>query len=288
MFKSILPALLIFCFTKTFASAEALTIGLLPGGDPKATEKQSFKLAEKIQARIGRPVQIYISKNYTGMIEALKTKKVDFAVLSAMTYVVAEKEVPIKVLLKKTWNNSPYYYSALISRAEGGVKKISDLKHKKIAFVDEKSTSGYMYPEIHLRRQKIIDSDFKSITFSGSHAASIEMLEKGEVDAIAVFADDEKGKVGAWTHFSHSKKFKPRLIWVSEPIPNDPIVVRQDFYDENTKLTHEVMYTLIDIQNQNQSELGEVLGTSDLMPATSRQYEPVREVYKTFQGAIKL
>lgn len=288
MFKFILPALLIFCFTKTVASAEALTIGLLPGGNPKATEKQSFKLAEKVQARLGRPVQIYMSKNYTGLIEALKNKKVDFAVLSAMTYVVAEKEVPIKVLLKKTWNNSPYYYSALISRSDSSIKKIGDLKHKKIAFVDEKSTSGYMYPEIYLRRQKVNDADFKNIRFSGSHAASIELLENGEVDAIAVFADDEKGKVGAWTHFARDKKFKPRLIWVSDPIPNDPIVVRQDFYDENTKLTHEVMYTLIDIQNQSQNELGDVLGTSDLMPATARQYEPVRDVYKTFQGAIKL
>lgn len=287
MFKSLLPVLFILCFTK-LVSADTLTIGVLPGGDPKVTEKQSFKLAEKVQARIGRPVQIYISKNYGGLIEAIKNKKVDFAVFSAMTYVVAEKEVPIKVLLKKTWNNSPYYYSALVTRPDSKIKKVADLKGKKIAFVDEKSTSGYMYPQTSLRRQKIKDSDFKTISFSGSHAASIELLEKSEVDAIAVFADDEKGKNGAWTHFAHDKKFKPRVIWISDPIPNDPIVVRQDFYDENTKLTHEVMYTLIDIQNQSQSELGDILGTSDLMPATARQYEPVREVYKIFQGAIKL
>jgi phosphonate transport system substrate-binding protein len=288
MFKYFLPALLIFTFIATVGFAETLTIGVLPGGDPKVTEKQSLKLAEKIQARIGRPVQVFISKNYGGLIDAIKNKKVDFAVFSAMTYVVAEKEVPIKVLLKKTWNNSPYYYSALISQSDSKIKKIADLKDKKIAFVDEKSTSGYMYPQISLRRQKIKDSDFKTISFSGSHAASIELLEKRAVDVVAVFADDEKGKNGAWTHFARSKKFKPRVIWISDPIPNDPIVVRQDFYEENTKLTHEVMYTLIDIQNQSQSELGDILGTSDLMPATARQYEPVREVYKTFQGVIKL
>ncbi len=278
---------LFFCW-QVLAESLPLTIGLLPGGDPKATEKQSLILAEKLQSRLGKPVQIYISKNYSAMIDALKNKKVDFAVLSAMTYVVTEKTVPLKVLLKKTWNSSPYYYAALVVKNNSGIKKISDLKNKKIVFVDEKSTSGYMYPQIYLRRMNLFDQNFSKVLFSGSHAASVRMLENSEADAMAVFADDEKGKVGAWTRFAQNKKIKFKTLWLSEPIPNDPIVVRQDFYDDNTKLTHEVMYLLIDLQNQNRTELGEVLGSSDLMPATTRQYDPVREVYKIFQGAIKL
>jgi phosphonate transport system substrate-binding protein len=270
------------------ADVKTITIGILPGGNPKAIEKESYILADKLQNKIGQPVQVYISKNYTGMIEALKSKKVDLAILSAMTYVATEKETNVKVLLKKTWNNGAFYYSSIVTRADSKIRATKDLKNKKIAFVDEKSTSGYIYPQVYLRKNSISEKEFKSIVFSGNHAASVEMLESEKVDAIAVFSDDEKGKYGAWTRFAKSKKFKVHLIWMSEPIPNDPIVVRQDFYDQNPKLTHELMYNLIEIQSESSNQLTEVLGTSELMPATSRQYDPVREMVKSFQSVLKL
>ncbi len=267
---------------------KTITIGMLPGGNPQSIEKESFLLAEKLQSKLGQPVQVFISKNYTGMIEALKSKKVDLAILSSMTYVMAEKETSVKVLLKKTWNNGAFYYSSIITKADSKLKHIKDLKNKKIAFVDEKSTSGYLYPEVQLRKNSLDDKHFKSVQFSGNHAASIDWLESGKVDAVAVFADDEKAKKGAWTRFAKAKNFKVNVLWVSEPIPNDPIVVRQDFYDDNPKLTHEIMYDLIEIQSESSSLLSEVLGSSELMPATSRQYDPVREMVKTFQAVFKL
>lgn len=269
------------------ADLTAVTIGVLPGGNPKAIESESYLLAEKLQNRLGRPVQMYLSKDYSSMIEALKNKKVDLAILSSMTYVMAEKDVDLKVLLKKTWNNGAFYYSSIITKADSKIKKIKDLANKNIAFVDEKSTSGYLYPQVYLRKNSIDEKKFKSVVFSGNHAASIKLLEDGKVDAIAVFSDDEKAQSGAWSRFSTSKKFKIKPLWVSEPIPNDPIVVRQGFYDENPKLTHEIMYNLIEIQGESKT-LTEILGSSELMPATSRQYDPVREMVKTFQSTLKL
>jgi phosphonate transport system substrate-binding protein len=272
----------------SFAAADVISIGLLPGGNPKALEQEAYVLGDKLQQKTGKPVQVYISKNYSAMIEALKAKKVDIAVLSSMTYVSAEKELELKVLLKKTWGNSPFYYSAIVTPKNSKIKKLADLKNKTIAFVDEKSTSGYLYPEVYLKKKNMTDQYFKSVVFSGNHSASIEMLENGKVDAAAVFSDDDKAKAGAWNRFAKNKKFQIRPLWISDPIPNDPIVVRQDFYDNNTKLTHEIMYSLIEIQSENHSNLIEILGTSDLMPATSRQYDPVREMVRTFQSAIKL
>lgn len=282
--------LLINVFYSTISIAadlKTITIGVLPGGNPKVVESEVLILAEKLQSRLEKPVQMYISKDYSGMIEALKSKKVDLAILSSMTYVVAEKEVDIKVLLKKTWQNGAFYYSSIVTRSDSKIKSIHDLVNKRIAFVDEKSTSGYLYPQVHLKKNKLDDKKFKSVIFSGNHSASIGLLEARKVDAVAVFSDDEKAKSGAWNRFASNKKFKIKTLWVSDPIPNDPIVVRQDFYNQNPKLTLEVMYNLIEIQSEA-GGLTEVLGSSDLMPATSRQYDPVREMIKTFQANIKL
>lgn len=270
------------------ADVKSVSVGILPGGNPQAIEKESYLLAEKLQNKLNIPVQIFVPKNYDGMISLLKNKKIDLAVLSAMTYVMAEKEVPVKVLLKKTWSNGPFYYSAIVVNFDSKIKSIKDLKNKRIAFVDEKSTSGYLYPQIFLKKKSITNGYFKSISFSGNHAASVQLLESNKVDAIAVFADDEKALHGAWGRFAANKKIKVRVLWVSEPIPNDPIVVRQSFYDENPKLTHEIMYNLIETQNESTDKLSETLGTSDLMPATSKQYDPVREMVKSFEKVLKL
>ncbi len=284
--------LFLYIFTLSiFASGnepvKVFTIGLLPGGNPEATQKQSFELAEKLQNKLGKPVKIYISKNYAGLVESITSKKIDFAIFSSLTYIIAEKETPLKVLLKKTWDG-PFYYSALVVNRKSKIKTVNDLKNKNIVFVDLNSTSGYLYPQVFLKKNNILNKDFKSVQFSGNHSASIAALEESQADVAAVFADDEKGRVGAWTRFSKAKPNAFRIIWVSEPIPNDPIVVRQEFYDENPKATLEIMYALIEIQNEASAGLTDILGRGGLMPATSKQYDPVREMYHVFKNELKL
>ncbi len=263
---------------------KSITIGLIPGGNPDAVRVQSIALGEKIQKSMNIPVHIFISKNYNGLVEAVKNKKVDYAFLSALTYVQAEHDVALKVLLKKTWSG-PYYYSALVTLKKSPIKKISDFKNKKIAFVDLGSTSGYLYPQVYLQKNKLNDKSFKQVIVSGSHAASVEKLENSDVDLIAVFADDEKGLRGAWSRFAKNKKSEFKVLWISDPIPNDPIVVRTEFYNLYPKLTHELMSNLIDIQSDDsvQNSISEIMGQGALMPATSKQYDPVREMNKTLK-----
>lgn len=264
-----------------------ITIGLNPGGNPENLKKQGLELAKILQKELGLPVNIFVSKNYSGLVEAMKNKKIDFAFFSTLTFVQAEKEFPVKVLLKKVWDG-PFYFSAFVTQKNSKIKKPEDLKGRKIAFVDSHSASGYLYPMAMLKKKNIDSKTFKEIKFSGNHSQSIALLENNEVDAAAVFSDDQDGHKGAWTKFSKDpSNFK--AIWVSEPIPNDPFCVRQDFYDEFPKLTHSLMFALIETMesHKDSKQFSEVLGTKDLMPATSRQYDPVREMMKSMNPEVK-
>ena len=267
-------------------SLQQIAIGLLPGGNPEEVKKQSFVLANELQSRLNHPVKLIIAKDYQGLVEALKTKKVDFAFLSSSTFVVAEKQVAIKTLLKKTWN-APFYFSTLLVKRNSKIKSVKDFKNKSILFVDEQSTSGYLYPQVYLHKNHISDENFKSVGFSGNHAASIEALENDKADIVAVFSNDDKGTEGAWTRFSKKNKNQFRTVWISDPIPNDPIVVRQDFYELNPKLVHEVMFNLIEIQSDLDKKVSDILGAGHLMPATTKQYDPVREMHSLFENKIK-
>lgn len=266
---------------------ESITVGVIPGGNPENVKKQGIELASELQNTLGIKTNIYISKDYSTLIEAMKEKKVDFAFLTALSFVYAEKTAQAKVLLKKIYTD-PFYYSALVTLNQNKIKRLIDLKGKTIAFVDSKSTSGYLYPKAHLKKMNFADGDFKKIIYSGSHSQSVQLLEEGKVDIIAVFSDDVKGKSGAWNKFAH-KKNNFKVLWVSDPIPADPFTVRQDFYDKYPNVAHSVMVSIVDIFEKSKAskKFNEVLGEKELMPATSKQYDPVREVIKNLDLEIK-
>ncbi|XGC81558.1 phosphate/phosphite/phosphonate ABC transporter substrate-binding protein [Bdellovibrio bacteriovorus] len=291
MNRLILGLITLLVFSSAFAenipaeeAPPAITIGVIPGGNPENVREQGLTLAKELQTRLNIPVNIYISKNYSGLIEAMKNKKVDYAFFSSATYVLAEEQAKAKVLLKKSWHE-PYYWSVVITPKHSGIKNLKQLKGKRMAFVDDKSSSGYLYPWAEFKKLGIGEKDFKEMVFTGNHQASIQFLEAKKVDAAAVFSDDEKGEQGAWVKFGTDKKAKYRIIWQSPPIPNDPFAVRQDFYDLYPKTTHSLMFALIDLvqETRGKDTYTEILGSRDLMPATSKQYDPVREMVKALE-----
>ena len=169
---------------------------------------------------------------------------------------------------------------------------MADLKGKKIAFVDEKSTSGFLYPQFHLKKIKFDSKDFKEIKYSGSHSQSVAMLDNGSVDAIAIFSDDAKGAKSAYAKYSKKSDAmkQVQILWVSDDIPNDPFCVRQDFYDQYPKLTYSLMIALIDaVDNlKGKRDVQEAVGAKSLMPATQRQYDPVREMVNELGKSMDL
>lgn len=273
---------LLFCYGPVLyaqALPKSITIGFLPGGNVDNLKKGAVQVAQGLQDSLNIPVKVYISKDYSGLIEAMKKKEVDFAFFTAMTYVFAEKEASAKVLLKKVWKE-PFYHSMILVKKNSKINKAADLKQKRIAFVDEKSTSGYLYPRVYFQKNKIELSDFKSVQFSGTHSKSVQLLEKDQVDVIAIFSDDHQIQNSAYMKYAQSEKKdkEVRALWVSEAIPNDPFCVRQDFYDKFPKLSHDLMMALIDLVDEKHSnpEFQEAIGSQSLMTATNKQYDPVR------------
>jgi phosphonate transport system substrate-binding protein len=259
------------------------TIGFIPGDDPDWLKKNGLELAKALQQKLGVPFNIYISKDYSGLISAMKEKKVDFAFFSALTYVIAEQKAGAKVLLKKVWDG-PFYYSAIITLKNSKINSIEALKGKRFGYVDEKSVSGHLYPQVLLKKKKFDPNHFFAETkFFGQHEASVKALINGQVDAVAVYADDSEGKSGAWTKLIDLKgRARVKILWVSDPIPNDPFCVRQDFYDDYPFFTHDVMFSLIDFKDETPEKnlLKRLYGINGMELATSRQYEPVRDLVK--------
>jgi phosphonate transport system substrate-binding protein len=266
----------------------AITIGFIPGESPESLRENGAAIAKMLESKLQVPVKIFVSNDYNGLVDAMKEKKVDFAFLSAMTFVFAEKAGGAKVLLKKVWDG-PYYYSTLLVRRDSKISKLSQLKGKKIALVDQKSASGYLYPKVYFKKQHIEPEKFFSeVVYSGNHEESARLLKEKKVDAIAVFSNDAKAKDTAWNRFGDPKNPKAvKPLWVSEPIPNDPFCVRRDFYDKYPKVSHDLMFALIELDDgKDSATFKKLLHATSLMLATSQQYDPVREMVRELDLAL--
>jgi phosphonate transport system substrate-binding protein len=258
-----------------------IVIGLGPLGPREEVKQGAMSVAKLLQNEIGIPVKIYLAKNYSNLAKSVRDKKVDFVFLSAASYVLLEKDTHLQVLLKHVWQE-PFYYSSLISLKNSGFNKLEELKGKKVAFVDKRSTSGYLYPQVMLQKRKMSENFFSETRFSASHSESVKLLKHHEVDAIFVFSDDSKGLSTAWNKFSEGATEEIQVLWVSDAIPNDPFCVRQEFYEKYPKTVHSVMYSLIDAHEKLTGQPGviDVLSAKGFLPATSRQYDPVRDMVK--------
>jgi phosphonate transport system substrate-binding protein len=262
------------------AHPKSITLGLIPSENPMALKKNGALLAKILSEKLGVTVNIFIPKNYQGLIDAMKEKRVDYAFFTAMSFVFAEKQAGAKVLMKKVWDN-PFYYSTVYVATNSPVKSLKELKGQSMAFVDEKSTSGFLYPLVALKKAGVDRKDLGAVSFYGTHEKTALALLEKKVQAAAVFADTSDGAKSAFHRFFEKQVLEVRPIWVSDPIPNDPFVVRQDFYDLYPQLTHKMMFAFLDLQeNEKENLLKKYLGVTGVMMATSRQYDPVRDLVK--------
>lgn len=277
----------VFVGATTFASSPVPIIGYL-ANDGVAPVAKNEALGNLIEKRTGIRVKTYSGVSNADLVQKMASGKIDFAFLSSLAYVELEQKTPVKVLLKKVWEQG-YYYSVLLTKKSSKLKKVADIKGKRIAFVDEKSASGFLYPQALLAELGLdAEKDFKSVVFSGSHDKSAELLRRGEVDVIAVFANDKDGRDSAWTH-GGGKAAEVRVVWASAAIPNDPFCVRSEFYEKNPKATHDLMFGLVEMNEDPVAgpELKHALGVQSLMVATAQQYEPVRNIFKLIKKKVE-
>lgn len=260
-----------------------VTIGILPN---EAT-RDLPSLRQELGRRLSMPVEIRVPKDYSDLLDQFKRGDVDFAFFTALLFLQAEREAGAKALLKKVYGKSEFYYSAIITRADGKIRSLADLKGKRIGFVDPKSTSGFLYPRVLLKSAGLdaapgmtSSATVLESQFFGTHGANVQALLDGKIDAAGVWANESGSGHGAWTDkpFSESDSHKVRVLASSDPIPNDAFAVRESLYTQNPMLVLRVMEALIGMGEDPNGALKKVIDADKMATATSRHYDSVRAI----------
>ena len=196
------PSTLIFSYT--------------PVEDPSVYENVFTEFMDYLAKMTGKKVKWYGAESYAAQVEAMRSGRLHVAGISTGPTVFGVNlagYVPIAIMGKADGRFG--YRLQLITHKDSDIKKVSDMKGRKIAHVTPSSNSGNQAPRALFKSLGVVpDKDYKVI-YSGKHDNSILGVANKDYDAAPVASSvldrmADKGVV---------KKSDLRVIWQSRLFP---------------------------------------------------------------------
>ncbi|HKV46114.1 MAG TPA: phosphate/phosphite/phosphonate ABC transporter substrate-binding protein [bacterium] len=201
-----------------------LVMAFVPSGEARTILESGNRIAHLLEIATGYHFESFVATSYAGVIEAMGAGRADIGWLNTFSYVLAHQKYGVEVRLVTVRFGLPYYRAEIITQATSGINSLADLKGKRFAFVDPASTSGFLFPKAGLKKAGYDpDKFFGQSVFAGSHPNVVLAVYQGRADAGAVF-EDARATVQK-TLPDVMQKLK--VIWKSDPIPNDTVSVRK-------------------------------------------------------------
>ncbi|WP_305075828.1 phosphate/phosphite/phosphonate ABC transporter substrate-binding protein [Propionivibrio sp.] len=209
-------------FSSAFASEPPLKFGVgLFQPDKDKNDATYRPLADYLTARLNRPVQLRTVDSWEGLAKSLANGETDIALLGPWGYVLANHQSGAQVISTILYDGKPEYFAIMVTHPDSGIRLPADLKGRTFAFGDKGSTSGYLIPLHYLMTQGITPETYFARVVHTSHQAIQTQVTQGVLDAGA----DYNRNRNAMIEQGLIKAERSKIIWQSEPLPNDAFAV---------------------------------------------------------------
>lgn len=237
-------------------------------------------LTKAISAKLGCPIELFITTSYNAEIEAMRNGKLDVAEFGPLGYVLAHQIAGADAIatFSDAQGNPSTYTASIVTYPGSGIKTIKEIEGHSFAYADPASTSGHLFPAYGLRKAGIDpDHGVKGI-YAGSHTASFEAIlnhkvDAGELNSIQIDAakNENMWQPSQWV-----------TLWQSQPIPIDPITVRRDlpaaFKARVTAVLQSFSFAGL---SPDVLKVFPTKGTTRFVKTTDGAYDGVRDLVKT-------
>ena len=216
-----------------------------PSDTRKAYEPFFKHLAEKL----GRPFELVVTNDWAGISVALANSQADVAWMGPWGYVLANQEGGAQAIATVKYDSKPTYHAILIGRPGLKIDKWPEgAKGLKLSLADVGSTSGWLIPTHFFKNRGIDPKTFFQYRDGASHPANVTAVATSQVD----IASDYDRNFTAMVEKGIVKREDVSIVWTSDPLPNDPLVVRKGF---DPTLLAKLQETVLAITEQQALEL---------------------------------
>src|SRR5262249_50653643 len=160
------------------------------------------------------------------MAVAMGSGQLDVAWMGPWGYVIANSATNCQAVATVKYDDKPIYYAIIIARPDLQVSRFpDDTKGKSISFADLGSTSGWLIPTYYAKEVwKIDPKTFWRYSEGATHAANEVAVSAGQVDMATDFDRNRNAMIAGGNVKADSNK----IIWTSDPLPNDAIALPAD------------------------------------------------------------
>jgi phosphonate transport system substrate-binding protein len=176
-------------------------------------------IAEKLQADF----ELFVTTDWAGMAVAMGSGQLDLAWMGPWGYVIANNSSDCQAIATVKYDEKATYQAIIIGKPDAKVNKFpDDTKGMSISFADIGSTSGWLIPTWYAKEVwKIDPKTFWKYREGASHPANEIAVQAGQVDLATDFDRNRNAMIASGA----VKADASRVIWASDPLPNDAIVV---------------------------------------------------------------
>ncbi len=165
-------------------SSLTLNFGFDLRGTPQEDARQYLPFLDYLDRATGYRFQLHFTPPNQNIVDELGRGVVQFAAMGAGSYLQAHQRFGAKILARGlNRQGRAEYRSALVVRADSPIRKVTDLRGKRMAFGAETSTQGHLIPRIMLTETGLTLQDLADYSYTGSHAACADAVISGKYDA---------------------------------------------------------------------------------------------------------
>ncbi|MFM8543826.1 MAG: putative selenate ABC transporter substrate-binding protein, partial [Vulcanococcus sp.] len=241
-------------------------------------------VASELSKQLGVKVQYVPMVDYTAAVTAFRTGDLDLVWFGGLTGVQARLQKPgAQVIAQRDIDAA--FHSIFIANGRSGLQPIRsldglrELRGKRFTFGSESSTSGRLMPQYYLGKAGVKLSDFAGGApgFSGSHDATIALVQSGAYDAGAVNEQVWRASL----HNGKANRAKVMAIWKSPGYPDYHWIAQgnldQRFGKGFTTKLQKAILSWRPSDPQQKVILG-LFGAQQFIPASPGEYTRIEQV----------
>ena len=141
-------------------------------------------------------------------------------------YVLANNDSGVTPLATVKYDGKPIYHAIVVARPGLTIARWpEDGKGLRMSFADVGSTSGWLIPTNWFKSQGIDPKTYFQYTEGATHAANEIAVANSQTDLATDFDRNRNAMIEGGRLDANASK----IVWTSDPLPNDAIAVRKGF-----------------------------------------------------------
>ena len=233
-------------FTMAASAEGTLNVQFVPTNNDGSMEAKTGPFADYLSEKLGMDVNVTLATDYSTIVEAMASGKVDLGIMPPAAYVQARNLDAAEAILSSQLvkydedteepiegEYTSTFKGEVLVKADSDMESLEDLKGKKIATLSPNSASGYIYPVAEMKDLGIDPLTDCTLTTVNDIPSEMTAVLNGQQDACFVFQGARYVFSSKFTDYDLYKDLKV-LYLTDGDIPNDAIAV-QPSMDEYLK-----------------------------------------------------